>query len=126
MQIENGNNIQVFISGGYDGERVFDDLWKLDLTSYQWTLINTFNLPHPTYFHSTAVTPEGKMYIFGGIYLESEIVRNNKIHATWLCIPKLSEMCWEALLYYNPEIINCNKQKLMNMGMPRNFVQRLE
>lgn len=105
---------------------MFSDLWKLNLTNFQWTLIRTFELPHPTYFHSCAVTPAGKMYIFGGIYKMRDIVRNNKVHATWLCIPKLSEICWEALLYYFPNMDSSCKEKLIKLGIVKNFVDRLE
>ncbi|KAI4460735.1 kelch domain-containing protein 10 [Holotrichia oblita] len=123
VQIDCDNVVQVFISGGYDGTQIFDDLWCLNLKTYKWTLINTYTLPYPTYFHSAAVTPEGKMYIFGGIFAHGDIERNNVVHCAWLCIPKLSEMCWEALLHYNPQIVNLPKTKLIDAGLPRHFIQ---
>ncbi|KAK9731602.1 hypothetical protein QE152_g13549 [Popillia japonica] len=126
VQIDCDNVVQVFISGGYDGTQIFDDLWCLNLKTYKWTLINTYTLPYPTYFHSAAVTPEGKMYIFGGIFAHGDIERNNVVHSAWLCIPKLSEMCWEALLHYNPQLVNFPKNKLIDAGLPRHFIRRLE
>lgn len=126
VQVEVNGNVQVFISGGFDGIVFFDDLWKLDLGTRTWTLIDTCKLPFPTYFHSSAVTPEGKMFVFGGIFMDDEVKRNNMVHSTWLCIPKLSEMCWEALLHYKPELVECPREKLLNDGLPRHFVNRLE
>lgn len=120
------DDIQVFITGGYDGEDVFDDLWKLELSTLQWTRIETCRLPRPTYFHSTAATPEGKLYVFGGIYISDDIRRSNEIFTTWLCIPKLSEMSWEALLKYNPKIVDMKRDVLIDAGLPRKFIERLQ
>lgn len=61
VQISVNNDIHVFISGGYDGTNVFNDIWKLELSSLQWTLIMTCTLMMPSYFHSSAVTPEGNV-----------------------------------------------------------------
>ncbi|XP_031351552.1 kelch domain-containing protein 10 homolog isoform X1 [Photinus pyralis] len=125
VQIETDNDIQVFINGGYDGDTVFDDLWRLELSTMQWTFIQKCVLPSPTYFHSAAVSPEGKMYVFGGIYGGDQIRRSSDIYSVWLCIPKLSEICWEALLHYNPQICNYSKERLINSGLPRGFLDRL-
>lgn len=124
VQLDTEHGIQIFVTGGYNGEDIFDDLWKLDLNSFQWTLINKCKLPRPLYFHSTAVSPEGKLYVFGGIY--TEVNRTNEVYSMWLCIPKLSEMCWEALLHYSPDLIYSKKSALMDVGLPRCFVNRLE
>lgn len=124
MQLDTEHGIQIFVTGGYNGEDIFDDLWKLDLNTFQWTLIDTCCLPKPLYFHSTAVSPEGKLYVFGGIY--TEVSRSNEVYATWLCIPKLSEMCGEAVLHYWPDLIYRKKDELIDIGLPRCFVSRLE
>lgn len=116
----------MFIIGGYDGENVFDDLWKLELSTMQWTRIETCLLPRPTYFHSTAATPEGKLYVFGGIYINDDVNRTNEVFTTWLCVPKLSELCWEALLGYNRDIRNVKREVLIDAGLPRRFIERLK
>lgn len=126
VQIETDNGIQVFIIGGYDGHLVFDDLWRLELSTLRWTLIKPCKLPRSIYFHSAAVSPAGKLHIFGGIYGGSEISRSNDIMSLWLQVPRLSEMCWEALLHYHPHIINLSKVKLINLGIPERFVKRLD
>lgn len=126
VQLKIDGSLNVFISGGYDGEDVFYDLWRLNLDTFQWSLIPTCVLPYPTYFHSSAVTPEGKLYNFGGIYINGDLKRHNLVHSTWLCIPKLSEMCWEALLFYKPDIADCDRLTLLNQGYPRSFLKRLD
>lgn len=126
VQIETPTGPRVYISGGYDGERVFNDLWCLDLQTFQWYHIWPCLLPYPTYFHAAAVTPQGKMYLFGGICQNDEYNRTNSVYSTWLCIPKLSEMCWEAILHYNPKITEWSQSKLLEIGIPKNYVQRIE
>ncbi|XP_018563263.1 kelch domain-containing protein 10 homolog isoform X2 [Anoplophora glabripennis] len=117
---------QVFITGGHDGENIFNDLWRLDLKTYQWTFFEICQLPRPTYFHATAVSPEGRLYVFGGNYsINDDVRRSNTIYSAWLCIPKLSEICWEAVLYYSPHINKCGVDDLINIGLPRHFLQRL-
>lgn len=64
----------VVISGGYNGDRVFSDMWRLNLSTLQWIRLRKCVLPRPVYFHSAALTPEGCMYIFGGV-----IKKNNKV-----------------------------------------------
>ncbi|XP_023026034.2 scruin like at the midline isoform X1 [Leptinotarsa decemlineata] len=126
VQVEINHGVQVFITGGHDGENIFNDLWRLDLKTYQWTYFSNCQLPQPTYFHATAVTPEGKLYVFGGNYsIEDDVRRSSAVYSTWLCIPKLSEICWEAVLHYSPHITECDSNDLINIGLPRHFVLRL-
>ncbi|CAH0555395.1 unnamed protein product [Brassicogethes aeneus] len=126
VQINSDPGVQVFVTGGHDGENVFNDLWRLDLATMQWTCFDFCQLPIRTYFHATAVSPEGRIYVFGGINtINDNVVRNNLIYSTWLCIPKLSEMCWEAVLHYSPNIVKSKQEDLIDIGLPRHFIQRL-
>ncbi|XP_050308690.1 kelch domain-containing protein 10 homolog [Anthonomus grandis grandis] len=125
-QIDNGNGVEVFITGGLDGHMIFRDLWRLNLKSFQWTFFETCFLPRPTYFHAVTVTPQGRLYVFGGIHsIDDEVKRSNAVFSTWVCFPKLSELCWEAILYYSPDISQCSGDDLINLGLPRHFVYRL-
>ena len=117
----------VVISGGYNEEHVFSDVWRLDLKLLQWTRLRESSLPCPLYFHSTALTPEGRMYTFGGIIKENdEVVRTDAVHSVWLKIPKLSEICWQALIYYFPRLRRKSPNQLLYMGVPLKFVQRID
>lgn len=49
-------SVDVFICGGYNGELILDDLWKINLQTFQWTRLPVV-MPEPAYFHCAAVTP---------------------------------------------------------------------
>lgn len=46
----------VFICGGYNGEVILGDIWKLNLQTFQWVKLPA-TMPEPVYFHCAAVTP---------------------------------------------------------------------
>lgn len=46
----------VFICGGYNGEVILADLWKINLQTFQWSKLPA-EMPEPAYFHCAAVTP---------------------------------------------------------------------
>ncbi|MGH0127855.1 UNVERIFIED_CONTAM: hypothetical protein FKN15_032524, partial [Acipenser sinensis] len=46
----------IFICGGYNGELILGDLWKMNLQTFQWTKLPAV-MPEPAYFHCAAVTP---------------------------------------------------------------------
>lgn len=48
--------VDVFICGGYNGELILADLWKINLQSFQWSKLPAV-MPEPAYFHCAAVTP---------------------------------------------------------------------
>lgn len=50
---------EVFICGGYNGEQILSDLWKINLQTFQWTKLPAV-MPEPAYFHCAAVTPVSK------------------------------------------------------------------
>ncbi|KAL1494764.1 hypothetical protein ABEB36_010310 [Hypothenemus hampei] len=126
-QIDHGNAVEVFITGGTDGVSIFSDLWRLNLKTLQWTFFERCELPQPTYFHAVTITPEGRLYVFGGIFsVNDEVRRSNAVYSTWVCVPKLSEICWEAVLQYSPSISKFSADDLINSGMPKKFVKRLD
>lgn len=118
----------VVISGGYNGDHIFSDVWRLNLKLLQWTCLRKCILPCPVYFHSAALTPEGRMYTFGGIIKENNrIERTDEVHSVWLTIPKLSEICWQALIHYYPDSFKRRSQhELLHMGVPLKFVRRID
>lgn len=46
----------VFVCGGYNGEVILGDVWKLNLQTFQWVKLPAA-MPEPVYFHCAAVTP---------------------------------------------------------------------
>nr|AON96615.1 kelch domain-containing protein 10-like protein [Bicyclus anynana] len=127
VQIDTPNGAQVFVAGGTDGHGVFDDIWRLNLSDMRWHLMQKTVLPQPLYFHSSTVSSNGCMYVFGGIEPNlQETRRNNVMYKVWLCIPKLSEICWEALLNFHPNMDQVDKSSLLDVGIPRHFVERLQ
>jgi len=92
---EKSGTISVIISGGYNGDLVFSDVWRLDLNILQWTCLRKCILPRPVYFHSTALTPEGRMYIFGGIVKE-----HNKVILIIYFLLIIYLILYYIILYY--------------------------
>lgn len=66
---------EVFICGGYNGEMILSDVWKINLQTFQWTKLPAI-MPEPAYFHCATVTPVSKYHT----------------HLTFHCRAALSEM----------------------------------
>lgn len=116
----------VYVIGGYTGQLVLRDIWKLDLNSFTWTKMKNFLLENATYFHSSSLTPDGKLVTFGGIVqTEYRDFRTANVYLSWLTIPKLKEICWEALMHYNPELKVCSEEQLLSFGLPYEFIKRI-
>lgn len=87
--------------GGIHGSSVLDDAWRFDVPSLKWRNINSLRLCTPVYFHASSVTPSGKMYTFGGVSKNfGNIERVSHVQSAWICIPKLKDICWEAIVDY--------------------------
>ncbi|KAF2883774.1 hypothetical protein ILUMI_22406 [Ignelater luminosus] len=124
VQFKSGNKNYVYIVCGLGDEGALNDLWRLQLSTLQWTLIKNPVLPKGLYFHATALSYHGKMYIFGGINGSRDLKRTNDIYCAWMYIPKLSEICWEAVLYYIG-YKNVTKTILRQLKVPERFINRL-
>ncbi len=59
----------VFICGGYNGEVILDDLWKINLRTFQWNKLPAL-MPEPAYFHCAAVTPVSSVFF---LYIYSAV-----------------------------------------------------
>lgn len=128
VQYETSDGIEVVIAGGYfEDQKFFKDIWKLNLRTYQWRQFQTTTLPQALYFHDAATSGNGLMYVFGGIGVNSSLTssaRTNDIYKMWTTIPKLSEMCWEALVHYYPQMPKLEKTQLMEAGIPPKYAER--
>ncbi|KAL5015388.1 hypothetical protein ScPMuIL_009658 [Solemya velum] len=116
----------VYICGGLSrGLKGFDDLWKFSLVFHTWTQIPS-RMDQPKFFHSADITPEGCLFIFGGV-TEYDTKRTNKISKIWLQIPSLKESAWECIC----QVLNMDKiaeqteLSLLSLGIPRNYAKRL-
>ncbi len=43
----------------------------------------------------------------------------------WVKIPKLRDMCWEALNHYYPDLDSRNVPELIAEGVPRDLLKKL-
>lgn len=58
----------LYIFGGTNCDKKFDDLWSFDLKNLKWTHLNpTGTNPDSRYGHSI-INYKGKLIIFGGIH----------------------------------------------------------
>lgn len=113
-----------YIAGGYDGEKIFGDIWRLCLVTLRWRKLPVM-LPEPVYFHSADVTPAGCMYIFGGVTV-IEHVRTSSVYRVWLQPPpSLKELCWSWIIDHVPRIGKLSKEKLLQLGIPHDCVWRI-
>jgi hypothetical protein len=64
--------------GGFDGESIMRGTWRLDLHNLSWRVL-PFPFPKPVYFHSSAITEEGKVYSFGGVSDVEKNTRTNQV-----------------------------------------------
>ncbi|XP_055387527.1 kelch domain-containing protein 10 homolog [Condylostylus longicornis] len=126
IQYKTEKGIEAVIAGGYtENDNAFSDIWKLTFSNMEWKLIRTAKLPNPLYFHSASTSGNGCMYLFGGIELVNDLSRTNDLFKMWTTIPKLSEMCWDAITYYNPNLDRYTEGDLLSIGIPKKFVERV-
>ncbi|XP_048466171.1 kelch domain-containing protein 10 isoform X2 [Rhincodon typus] len=118
----------VYVCGGYNGEIILGDLWKLNLQTLQWTKLPA-EMPEPAYFHCAAVTPvlqAGCMYVHGGVVNIHENKRTDSLYKIWLVVPSLFELCWERLLKSLPHLTQFSTTQLLNLGLTQGLVERLK
>lgn len=114
----------VYILGGYNGETIFPGLWRLNLHSMQWRKL-PFDLPKPVYFHASTVSPEGKLYTFGGVSDIEQNTRSKSVYSCWTRVCSLREMCWEALNHYYPDMDERPAESLLQEGIPQDLINTL-
>lgn len=120
--VQLGND--VYICGGCNGTKVYNDMWKFHIPTRQWEFI-PIRIPVPLSFHTASLTPDGSMYLFGGVSDIEKSIRTNQTFRMWLKIPSLKDMCWEALLASNQIIKKMSHQSLMEVGIPKDYARRV-
>jgi len=108
----------VYLTGGYISYCRFD-IWHFNLKTLQWRCLNC-ELPDPTYFHTTTITPAGCLYNYHCI--RSNVAYTSNFQYSWVQVPTLKNMCWEAIkCYFKKKMFNSSKDELMNLGLPLEF-----
>ncbi|KAH0617205.1 hypothetical protein JD844_029031 [Phrynosoma platyrhinos] len=121
VQIKN----DVFVCGGYNGEVILGDIWKLNLQTFQWVKLPAV-MPEPVYFHCAAVTPAGCMYVHGGVVDIHRNRRTGSLFKMWLVVPSLLELCWEKLLGFFPHLAKLPRSQLLHLGLTQGLIERLK
>lgn len=115
---------EAYICGGIDGMDIIDDIWKLNLQTFEWTKLPTI-LQLPVYFHSADITPDGCMYVFGGV-TKVDDVRTNCVQRIWLTLPSLQELCWENMCSkFDMNKLQRKRSELFEIGIPMHYIERL-
>ena len=118
--------IDVFICGGYNGEVILGDIWKLNLQTFQWVKLPA-TTPEPVHFHGAAVTPAACMYIHGGVVNIHENKRTGSLFKIWLVVvPSLLELSWEKLLAASPNLANLPRTQLLHLGLTQGLIEGLK
>ncbi|XP_057322940.1 kelch domain-containing protein 10 homolog [Microplitis mediator] len=121
--------VNVIISGGSFHNRECDvyvklsDVWRLNLTSLKWTCLERFGtvLPYHAYSHSMTISPAGKLVLFDSDMSDIDVEQEyggSALHSTWLRIPKLTDICWEAVFHYFPNLKSMTDKEIMSLGLP--------
>ena len=75
------------------------------------------------------LSDEGKMLIFGGMQKvegeKEEITPTNAVFTSWLRLPSLKTMAWEALCHYRPDMSSLPASTLLEEGVPKDCVEML-
>lgn len=64
---------KIVIHGGWDGSDTFNDLWIFNTELFSWMQPRTAGFgPSARYGHSLTLSPDGRLFIFGGCSLDKE------------------------------------------------------
>lgn len=89
----------MYVVGGLEPSRAYNDCWCLNLDSMQWTKVG--QLPTTCYFHSAVVNPNGhEMHVFGGVNCVKDKLRTNAMYKAYFKVPTLQKMAQEAVVKY--------------------------
>ncbi|VVC45978.1 Kelch-type beta propeller [Cinara cedri] len=121
----------VYMSGGYNGVKSFNDIWRFNLATLEWCLLKSFFLREPTYFHSMTITPAGQLYYYDGVVCKTHLYSysispNDNIQCAWISVPKLHAICWDAMLYYfKNQMLKSSFEDLKSLGIPSEYCRSI-
>ncbi|CAI9722162.1 domain-containing 10-like [Octopus vulgaris] len=111
----------VYICGGTKNKIIFKDVWRFSLKSHRWTYVG--EMPKNLYFHGSAVSPNGCMYLFGGVTENEQ--RVNTLFRMQLDVPSLQEMCWRYICHYSSHLYLKKASELREIGIPSHLIKRM-
>ena len=116
----------VYINGGRGFSELLRDTWRIDLDTARWTRIKSLSLPRGLYFHSTSATPDGRMFVFGGICDEQNRREyTSEVFVARITIPKLADACWEAVQHYIRNSTIVLPKDVRTLGLPKKYENQL-
>lgn len=90
----------VIVAGGCNNALTLRDIWRLDLVTRTWSKLDKCRLPYRLFFHDAATTPDGCMFVFGGVRDRAGQTRTNNLYKLWLQVPPLRAISAEAVRYW--------------------------
>jgi len=126
----------VYMCGGFNDKKFFTDVWRLDLSTFQWCHLIQCLLPKPTFFHTITITNAGRMYYMDGMIgsclpnrccdQSDRLKENRSIASAWIKIPKLTDISWDAVLhYFKDQLLAMSEENLQKMGLPYDYYRIL-
>lgn len=118
----------VYMSGGTNGFNFFSDIWRLNLSTLQWCNLTPCKLPKSMFLHSSTIVPSGRIYYYNGVVRNDSnlMYQKDDILCAWVRIPKLKDICWDAMLYYfKNQLLKSSIEDLQNLGLPSEYYERI-
>ena len=102
-------------------------VWRLNMLDLKWTKMEQLKMPVLTYFHASCANNNGQIYFHGGVRMISERnqKRINHLYTILLKVPKLTDICWTKLVTNYPKVLTLQKKTLCDLGVPANFIKRI-
>ncbi|XP_008548865.1 kelch domain-containing protein 10 homolog [Microplitis demolitor] len=119
----------VIISGGEKDYYVYNDVWKLNLRSFQWTCLEKSGtiLPIPVDYHSMCTTSEGRLFLCGGFLDQNSRCGetctscSTAVYSVWITVPKLEYLAWKTLERHFPSLAALSRKQIKSLGIPWKF-----
>ncbi|XP_050426244.1 kelch domain-containing protein 10 homolog [Adelges cooleyi] len=117
----------VYLLGGYDKFNFMKDVWCFNLSTFQWRNLSMCSIPKPTFFLSAAMSRYGHLYYYNGLVSlrclsTRRLEPQNHVYTTWVRVPQLKEMCWDAILFYfRKNLLKLNEEDLRKLGLPLEY-----
>lgn len=120
----------VYMCSGYSMKGFLADFWRLNLITLEWYNVNSYSIPKPTMFHLLTITSSGYMYYLDGLHClrlgSVQLQQNRYIWTACIKIPKLSAICWDAVLYYfKDRMLAASEKNLKKIKIPSKYIIEL-